>query len=124
VADELRLPSNVVGEAFVPHASVLPHARLVVTHAGHGTVMAAVTAGVPMVCTPMGRDQHAVAACVEQRKLGVVVPMTASAEELSSAIAAALADRGLHERARRFAAGLDVGAGLIRAIEVLEEVGV
>jgi hypothetical protein len=28
----------------VPHAAVLPRASLVVTHAGHGTVMAACTA--------------------------------------------------------------------------------
>jgi UDP:flavonoid glycosyltransferase YjiC (YdhE family) len=48
-ADELRLPPNVVAEPFVPHAAVLGQTRLVVTHAGHGTVMAAVTAGVPML---------------------------------------------------------------------------
>jgi MGT family glycosyltransferase len=123
-ADELRLSANIVAEPFVPHASVLPHARLVVTHAGHGTVMAAVTAGVPIVCTPMGRDQHVVGACVEQRKLGVVVPATAPPEQLRNAIATALADRALHERAREFAAGLDVAAGLRRAIEVLEEMDI
>jgi len=119
-ADELRLPANVVAERFVPHASVLPDASLVVTHAGHGTIMAAVTAGVPMLCTPMGRDQHAVAACVAQRRLGVVVPTTASTEELKAAIAAALADRTLHDRARAFAAALDLPDGLRRAIDVLE----
>jgi len=118
--DELRLPANVVAERFVPHASVLPDASLVVTHAGHGTIMAAVTAGVPMLCTPMGRDQHAVAACVAQRRLGVVVPTTASTEELKAAIAAALADRTLHDRARAFAAALDLPDGLRRAIDVLE----
>src|SRR5262249_10171503 len=121
--EELRLPANVVAEPFVPHASVLPHARLVVTHAGHGTVMAAVTAGVPMVCTPMGRDQHAVAACVAQRSLGVVVPATASAEELGTAITAALADGALHERARTFAVRLDPSAGLQRAIDLIERLG-
>jgi hypothetical protein len=29
--------------------------------ARHGTVMAAIAAGVPLVCVPMGRDQPAVA---------------------------------------------------------------
>jgi|KBSSwiStaDraftv2_1062776.scaffolds.fasta_scaffold484448_1 MGT family glycosyltransferase len=122
-AAELQLPANVVAKPFVPHASVLPDARLVVTHAGHGTVMAAVTAGVPMVCMPMGRDQHAVSACVERRQLGVVVPMTASPEELKDVIASTLADRALHERARAFAAGLDVKAGMSRAVDVLEALG-
>jgi MGT family glycosyltransferase len=119
-ADELQLPDNVVAETFVPHAAVLPHASLVVTHAGHGTVMAAVTAGVPLVCTPMGRDQHAVGACVERRGLGVVAPVTASPEDLRRTIGAALGDDALRGRARNFAAGLDVEAGLQRALTVLE----
>jgi len=122
-AAELQLPDNVVAVPFVPHAAVLPHARLVVTHAGHGTVMAAVTAGVPLLCTPMGRDQHAVSACVARRGVGVVVPMTASATELRDAIAAVLADDALRERARAFAAGLDVDDGLRRAVEVVEQLG-
>ncbi len=119
-ADELRLPDNVVARKFVPHAAVLPDASLVVTHAGHGTVMAATTAGVPMVCTPMGRDQHTVSECVERRGLGVVAPMTASSEELRGLIASAVGDEELHQRARRFAAGVNLEAGLRRAVQVLE----
>ncbi len=120
-AGELQLPDNVVAQTFVPHAAVLPHASLVVTHAGHGTVMAAITAGVPLICTPMGRDQYVVSGCVERRGLGLVVSATASPEELRSTIVAALEDHALRERARNFAAGLDVEAGLHRAIEVLED---
>ena len=123
-ANELQLSDNVVAAAFVPHAAVLPHASLVVTHAGHGTVMAATTAGVPMVCTPMGRDQHDVSACVERLGLGRVVSMTASSEELRDTIAAVLGDRALRERSRRFAASVDVAAGLGRAVEVLENLSV
>jgi MGT family glycosyltransferase len=121
-ADELQLPDNVVPQTFVPHAAVLPHASLVVTHAGHGTVMAAITAGVPLICTPMGRDQHVVSGCVERRGLGLVASATASPEELRSTIVAALKDDALRARARNFAAGLDVEAGLHRAIAVLEDV--
>jgi MGT family glycosyltransferase len=120
VAAELRLPPNVVAEPFVPHAAVLGQTRLVVTHAGHGTVMAAVTAGVPMVCTPMGRDQYAISGCVERLGLGRVASMTAPPEELRQTLMAALADEALHARARTFAAGLDVEAGLARALRVLE----
>jgi MGT family glycosyltransferase len=119
-ADELRLPPNVVAETFVPHAAVLAQTRLVVTHAGHGTVMAATTAGVPMVCTPMGRDQYAVSSCVERLGLGRVASMTASPEALRQTLVAALADEAMHVRARTFAAGLDVEAGLSRALTVLE----
>ncbi len=119
-AEELQLPDNAVAQPFVPHAWVLPHASLVVTHAGHGTVMAAVTTGVPLVCTPMGRDQHAVAACVEQRRLGVVASAADSSDMLRRTIHAALNDKGLQRRARAFAAQVDVEAGLRKAIDALE----
>jgi UDP:flavonoid glycosyltransferase YjiC (YdhE family) len=122
-ADEVELPANAAAVAFVPHAAVLPHARLVVTHAGHGTVMAAATAGVPLLCTPMGRDQHAVASCVAARGLGIVLPSFAGVEELRAAIAAALRDDGLRERSRAFATAVDPAAGRSRAIEVLEGLG-
>ena len=41
-----------------PHAALFPAADVVVTHGGHGTVMKALAAGVPMLCLPMGRDQR------------------------------------------------------------------
>jgi MGT family glycosyltransferase len=119
-AGGLRLPPNVVADPFVPHAAVLGRTRQVVTHAGHGTVMAATTAGVPMVCTPMGGDQYAVSSCVERLGLGHVVSMTASPEDLRQTLIAALEDDALHARVRTFAAGLDVEAGLSRALAVLE----
>jgi len=118
---DLTLPDNVVAERFVPHAAVLPDARLVVTHAGHGTVMAAVSAGVPLLCTPMGRDQFLVASRVEQLGLGRVASMLASPEALRATIAAALDDDAQLARARCFAASVDVAAGLARALSVLEK---
>jgi MGT family glycosyltransferase len=121
--DELRLPANVTARAFVDHRLAMGATTLVVTHAGHGTVMAAATSGVPMVCTPMGRDQHAVAACVAHRGLGVVVPATASSQELRTAIEGALADGALHDRARGFAAAIDPVAASRRAIDVIERLG-
>lgn len=119
-AAQLRLPDNVIAERSVPHAAVLPRTDLVVTHAGHGTVMAAVTAGVPMVCTPMGRDQFDVARQVDRRALGRVVPMDATVDELRDVITATLEDDELRDRARAFASGLDLEAGLRKAVDVLE----
>ncbi|HEY5858104.1 MAG TPA: nucleotide disphospho-sugar-binding domain-containing protein [Aldersonia sp.] len=42
---------------YVPHSAILPSASLVITHAGLGTTMAELGRGVPLLCTPMGRDQ-------------------------------------------------------------------
>ena len=55
--DEIPAPSNVEVLRAAPHRRVLAEASVVVTHAGHGTVVKTLAAGVPLVCMPMGRDQ-------------------------------------------------------------------
>jgi MGT family glycosyltransferase len=69
-----------------PHREVLRHAALVVTHAGHGTVMKALAAGVPLVMLPHGRDQDDTAARVTARHAGVAVKRTATADAIAQAI--------------------------------------
>ena len=54
---EVRVPAGMEVRRYVPHVTVLPHAALVVTHAGTGTLMAAFAHAVPLVCIPLGRDQ-------------------------------------------------------------------
>lgn len=85
-ATRYRPPPNVALERFAPHAAVLPQAALVVAHAGHGTVMAALSAGVPLVAVPMGRDQPDVARRAERHGTGVSVPADASTAALRAAI--------------------------------------
>ena len=118
-ADRLRPPANVVLERFVPHAAVLPHASLVVTHAGHGTVMAAVSAGVPLVCVPMGRDQPAVAARVTRHGLGVRVEPDAGVEELRSAICHVLDEPVYRDASRRMAQAIEPASRVVDETEAL-----
>lgn len=110
-AGALRLPRNVVAESFVPHAQVIRHASLVVTHAGHGTTMTAVAAGVPLLCMPMGRDQFNVSARVTANGLGRVVSHDAPVEEIRGVAAGILEDDRLAERCREFADGIDLEEG-------------
>ena len=56
-AEDLRPPANATLTGYVRHAAVLPHADLCVNHAGLGSIGAALTYGVPLVCVPLGRDQ-------------------------------------------------------------------
>jgi len=56
--DALRVSPNAILVDWVPHASVVPWADVVITHGGMGTVMEALSHGVPLVCIPMGRDQY------------------------------------------------------------------
>ena len=50
-------PANVHIERYVPQAILLPHCRLVVSHGGSGSVLGALTHGLPMVLLPLGADQ-------------------------------------------------------------------
>jgi UDP:flavonoid glycosyltransferase YjiC (YdhE family) len=50
--------TNVAVVRSAPHRELFPHASVVITHAGHGTLLKALAAGVPTLCLPMGRDQE------------------------------------------------------------------
>lgn len=82
----LTIPPNVGVEAFVPHPTVMPHADVAITHAGHGTVMAALSAGVPLLCLPLVADQPFVAQRVEEIGAGISLPPPAGAEAIRAAL--------------------------------------
>ena len=50
-------PANVHIERYVPQSMLFPRCDLVVTHGGTGTVMAALSHGLPMVILPIAADQ-------------------------------------------------------------------
>ena len=50
-------PPNVKIAGFVPQNDILPLAAAVVSHAGSGTFLAALAAGLPQVLVPLGADQ-------------------------------------------------------------------
>jgi UDP:flavonoid glycosyltransferase YjiC (YdhE family) len=68
------IPANARVERTISHASVLTHGKLLVSHAGHGSVMKALWYGRPMVLVPWGRDQPGVAARAMALGVAEVVP--------------------------------------------------
>lgn len=116
--DEVAFPGDAVVLDYVPHAAVLPHASLVIAHGGTGTLLAALRAGVPVVCMPLGRDQPANAAQLEELGLGVVVSRDAEPSAIRAAVSSALASDELHDRVRAFAPAAHGDAE--RAVEALE----
>ena len=48
---------NVIVEQFVPQGLVFPHCRAVIAHAGAGTMLGALAAGLPQVLLPSGAEQ-------------------------------------------------------------------
>jgi UDP:flavonoid glycosyltransferase YjiC (YdhE family) len=104
VDPDLRVPPNVVVRGHVAHASVLPHAHAVVTHAGMGTVAAALSHGVPLVCTPISRDQPLNARRVTELGAGVAVPAAdATPARVRAALETVLGDPSYRTAAQHLA---------------------
>jgi MGT family glycosyltransferase len=95
------VPPNVHAVSYVPHDRLMPLADVVVTHAGLGTVHAALTHGRPLVCLPMGRDQLDNAARVVTRGAGVRLAPKANAAKIRAAIRRVLDDGRFAAAARR-----------------------
>ena len=79
--DLYPLPGNARIERYFPHDSVMPFAVLLISHAGHGSVMRALWHGLPMILVPWGRDQRGVAARAEQLGAAAVIPRELFTEE-------------------------------------------
>jgi MGT family glycosyltransferase len=116
----LHLPTNTRGVAFIPHRTVLPHASLVITHAGWQTVNAALADGVPLVCIPDSRDQPDNAARVVVAHAGVRVGKNSSPEKLRGVISRALEDQSIKRGARAMADALARSDGAATIADELE----
>jgi len=85
-------PAEVPGTTSVQviksanHSTLFPRAAVVVTHAGHGTIIKALAAGVPVLCLPFGRDQRDNLARARTRGAGLGLKPTASVAALNAAI--------------------------------------
>lgn len=77
---------NVVVVPSAPHSEILKTAAAVVTHGGHGTVIKALAAGVPVVCLPHGRDQGDNAARVVAAGAGLRLSRRADEATIRSAV--------------------------------------
>lgn len=104
--EAVSAPPNVQVVRAAPHSLVLRRAAAVVTHAGHGTVLRALAAGVPLVCLPMGRDQKDNTVRLLRLGAGVRVSRSASPEQIAAAVRLVLQDRRYADAAKRFAAVL------------------
>ena len=119
-ADALRPLGNVVVTGYVRHAAVMPHASVVVTHAGLGVTLAALCHGLPMVAIPLGRDQPHNAERIAAIGAGVALAPDATVDDLRRAIESVLDDSSFRAAARRFAGQYDPTASV--ALDELERV--
>jgi len=116
------VPANAQLHGFVPHTPVLERACLLISHAGHGAVMAGLRHGVPMVLVPWGRDQPGVAARAEAMGVAEVVPRSdCTQERLAEAISRVLNNVRYAEVARQASARLCAERPAERACLQLEQ---
>ena len=121
-ADEVTAADNVVVVRSAPHGAILQHASLAVSHCGHGTTMKALTAGVPIVCIPMGRDQNDTAARVTHHGAGVRLSPKASTDKIRKAISEVLDHDRYRSNAVRLASSIQHERGSIDIVDELEAV--
>jgi UDP:flavonoid glycosyltransferase YjiC (YdhE family) len=98
-------PANVLVRSYVPQTQILPHCRLVVSHAGSGSLLGALSHGLPMVLLPMGADQMLNGERARQLRFAEVLdPVRATPEAIELAVERVLSDptyRRSAERIRR-----------------------
>ncbi len=100
-------PRNARVEKTVSHSAVLERAVLLLSHAGHGTVMKALWQGKPMVLIPWGRDQPGVAARAQTLGVAEVVACAeATAETIGAAVKRSLASQQPARNAAKHSARL------------------
>jgi MGT family glycosyltransferase len=119
--DAIDAPSNVTVVERAPHSEVLRHASAVLTHAGHGTVIKSLAAGVPVVAVPLGRDQLDNAARVAHHGAGLRLKPNASSEAIARAVRRVLDEPSYRANAERLASAIAAETADDRAVEELEE---
>lgn len=112
---------RVLGSA--PHGAILPQTSAVVAHGGHGTVIKALSAGVPVLCVPLGRDQKENATRVVEAGAGLALAPSASPRALAAAIRRLLDEPSFREAARAQAAKIAEQRATDLAVEELEALG-
>jgi MGT family glycosyltransferase len=110
--------TTVVGCAH--HTDILPSASLVITHAGAGTTMFALSRGVPLLCTPMGRDQFFNAERVQAVGAGRMLMPDSSSDAIAQAAMEILADERFEAAAKQMARAIGGYGGATQAAAALE----
>ena len=122
--EKFRMPENVVVVGSAPHSQVFPLADLVITHAGHGTIMRALANGLPLICLPMGRDQKDNAVKVAYHGCGLKLSPRAKVGAIRRAITQVLADQKFRKNAVGLQREIRLEAEQNTAVAELEQLGI
>jgi UDP:flavonoid glycosyltransferase YjiC (YdhE family) len=117
----IRIPSNARLVDWVSYSRTMPACAAVITHAGHGTLVRALTSGCPVVAVPHAGDMAENAARAEWAGAAVRLPWRLlSATSLRLAVRRALTEPALANRAAEIARWAAAHDGSTRAAELVE----
>jgi MGT family glycosyltransferase len=115
------IPPNARVERFVPHSELFPLTDVVVTTGGAGTVLAALSAGLPLVVVPTAWDQPENAWRVAESGAGIrLAPRHCTPERIRNAVRLVLSDASFRQNARRLATEFAGYGGAAQAADLLE----
>jgi UDP:flavonoid glycosyltransferase YjiC (YdhE family) len=92
----------------------------VITHAGLGTTLAALGRGVPLLCTPMGRDQFFNAERVQALGAGRMLMPDSSSDAIARAATDIIEDDAYKAGAKHMAVAMGAYGGAVESAEALE----
>jgi UDP:flavonoid glycosyltransferase YjiC (YdhE family) len=123
--DPLKLelcPENVHVERWLPISLLLPLCSLTVCHAGSGTLLASLSAGVPLVLLPRGADQFANASASERAGVGrALLADRLTPEAIAAEVAHVLDDSAYSRAAARLRAEIDAMPAPYTVVPILED---
>lgn len=114
-------PANVHVADYIPQARLLPHCAAVASHAGSGTFLAALAAGLPQLLLPQAADQFLNATAGAQAGVGIAIePDRMSAAAVTDALAELLGDPAYRVAAQRLSAEIEAMPGPDAVAQELE----
>ncbi|WP_162908301.1 macrolide family glycosyltransferase [Allorhizocola rhizosphaerae] len=120
VASMGALPSNVRAHRVVPQLDILSRASALVSHAGMGGIMEAMSFGVPVLAVPQTLEQEANAARIEELGLGARLSGSGPAA-LREAVELMVKDPAIADGIARMRADIAAAGGAARAADIVEE---
>ena len=114
-------PGHVHVERWVDQPRVLQHCDVVVSHAGSGTFLGALAAGLPQLCLPQAADQFRNSAGARRAGVALVLtPDESTPVRIAGMVQALLMDGTVRERARDVAEEIDAMPSPGEVVDSLE----
>ena len=119
----LPVPANATVVEWLSYSRTMPHCAMVICHAGHGTLVRALTSGVPVLACPAVGDMSENAARLDWAGAGVrIPPRLLGPRSVRVAVERILGDGAIAARARemaRWSAGHDSGRAAAELLEAM-----